>query len=122
MNSGFGDLDCRIRLELLRLPSMAYRRARVDMLEVYKYCENKYKVDHKLLQHSTDDRTRGHIKKLKPSTCTSRVRHFFFTQRVVKLWNKLPENVVSAPSMNCFKNKLDSHLKDNLDDVDFCCY
>ena len=32
MISGLGDLNYRIRLELLRLSSMAYRRARGDML------------------------------------------------------------------------------------------
>ena len=57
---------------------MTYRRARGDMLEVCKYCQNKYKVDHNLLQYSTDNRTRGHIKKLKLKTCTSRIRHIFF--------------------------------------------
>ena len=36
MIPGFGDLYYRTRLELLRLPRMAYRRARNEMLEVYK--------------------------------------------------------------------------------------
>ena len=36
-------------------------------------------------------------------------RHFFFTNRVVNDWNMLPDSVVDAPSVEAFKNRLDSH-------------
>ena len=36
-----------------------------------------------------------------------KVRHDFFSLRVVDFWNSLPESVVSAPSLNLFKNRLD---------------
>jgi len=43
------------------------------------------------------------------------IRSNFFSQHTVKHWNSLPEHVVSASSVNCFKNRLDScrvgHLK-----------
>ena len=38
-------------------------------------------------------------------------RHSFFTNRVSPRWNKLPETVVSAPSLNMFKSALDGHHK-----------
>ena len=38
-------------------------------------------------------------------------RHNFFTNRVTPRWNKLPETVVSAPSLNMFKSALDGHHK-----------
>ena len=37
------------------------------------------------------------------------VRNNFFTERVVKLWNELSENVVSAPSVTTFKGRLDTY-------------
>jgi len=30
---------------------------------------------------------------------------------VIKDWNKLPQDVVDAPSVNSFKNRLDTHWK-----------
>ena len=35
----------------------------------------------------------------------------FFSFRVVNLWNCLSSNVVSAPSVNAFKERLDKHLE-----------
>ena len=37
------------------------------------------------------------------------MRKFSFANRVVGLWNSLPEEVVSACSVNAFKNRLDKH-------------
>ena len=34
----------------------------------------------------------------------------FFTQRVVTHWNRLPKEVVDAPSLDAFKAKLDVAL------------
>ena len=36
------------------------------------------------------------------------VRASFFSQRVVNDWNKLSNDVVSADSVNAFKNRLDN--------------
>ncbi len=35
---------------------------------------------------------------------------FFFTNDVVKEWNKLPPSVVQCDTINSFKNKLDHHF------------
>ena len=32
--------------------------------------------------------------------------------RIAKYWNKLPDNIANAPSINAFKNRLDKHWKD----------
>ena len=37
-------------------------------------------------------------------------RRKFFTQRVVKYWNRLPEEAVDAPSLKAFKARLDVAL------------
>ena len=53
--------------------------------------------------------TRGHQFKIQKFPAASRVRRSAFAARVVNDWNGLPSEVVGAPSLNCFKARLDAH-------------
>ncbi|KAK3770146.1 hypothetical protein RRG08_007057 [Elysia crispata] len=68
-----------------------------------------YDASRPIFELAPNSNTRGHSKKLIKKRSRLAVRSNFFSERVVSGWNSLPESVVSAPSVNAFKNRLDAH-------------
>ena len=101
------NLDYVQRLKSLKLPSLYYRRARGYMIECYKHISGIYNVSGVLLPRADSTRTRGHSLKLKKPSVKTSVRENFFSIRIVNAWNSLPDDVVTAPTLNAFKNRLD---------------
>ena len=97
------------RLRLLQLPSLYYRRRRGDMIFTYQLFHGGIDADPGSVFTLADGITRGHPFKLQKLPATTRVRRSVFAIRVVNDWNGLPTEVVCAPSVNCFKSRLDAH-------------
>ena len=83
------------------------------MIEVYKYTHGSYDINPSPLLLEQNYITRGHHYKLEKIRSNKTIRQKFFTQRVVNAWNNLPADIVEAPSINSFKNRLDEHWSDS---------
>ena len=103
------DLPYEERLKKLKLPTLAYRRVRGDMIETFKILGGVYdaSVCGELLEKQEDRRTRGHSKKLFKRKSRLDKRKYAFCNRVVNTWNNLPATVVDADNVACFEKRLD---------------
>jgi hypothetical protein len=96
----------RMCSEEIKFESLADRRMRTDLTEVYKYVNHKYKCDPDQLFSYPSRQMRGHSMKLFKPGARTEVCKNFFTHRVIDSWNRLPEKVVAAPSVESFKKRL----------------
>ena len=97
------------RLQILRLPTMEHRRLRGDIIETYKYLNNFYDVEKPQFNKPPLTNLRGHSMKLAHNRSRLETRNHFFSNRIVETWNGLPESVVTAPSVDALKRRLDKH-------------
>ena len=98
------------RLKKLNLPTLAFRRLRGDMIEVYKIVTGKYGNNKTLkLKTNKEINTRGNNYKLYQEQSRYDIRRYFFTNRVIAAWNILPDHVVMVDSTNLFKSRLDKY-------------
>ena len=110
MIPGLRDMSYPERLRALKLPTLAYRRLRGDMIETFKVVKEIH--DPEAAPHMSmvgpDRRTvRGHKFKMLKRRVNTRLRQNFFTERVIDTWNSLSSHVVEAPSIKAFERRID---------------
>ncbi|KAK4816420.1 hypothetical protein QYF61_016856 [Mycteria americana] len=104
MIRGLEHLSCGDRLRELGLFSLEKRRLREDLIVAFQYFKGAYKKDgDRLFSRACSNRTRANGWKLKGGRFRPDIRKKFFTMSVVKHWNRLPREVVDAPSLETFK-------------------
>ena len=103
-------LFCTFTLKELKLPTLKFRRLRGDLIETFKILQNIYdkRVTGGMFELCENTITRGHSLK---NRCRLDIRKYFYTNRVIDVWNSLPEEVVRSKTVNSFKNRIDKHFK-----------
>ena len=90
------------------MPTLKYRRLRGDVIETFKIITGIYnnEVTEGIFGLDPNTRTRGHSKKIKKKFCKINLRKFSFTNtrnRIVDLWNTLPQSVIDAKDVRHLK-------------------
>ena len=105
------NLEYSDRLKKLKMPTLKYRRLRGDMIETFKIINGIYDRDvtENFLEIDQNTRTRGNDKKLKKKYSKLNIRKFSFTNRIVDIWNNLPNEVIKVKTVKSFEMNLDKY-------------
>ena len=117
----FKSLEYDERLRRLGLTTLEQRRARGDLIEYYKFTNELNLINLLMPPLPAPSRnntgpasgTRGGEHRICKQFTKVTQRDMFFSNRVVDQWNTLPHDVVTAKSLNIFKNKLDTYFTTN---------
>ena len=125
MLTGVSGSDYEDKLEKIGLTTLEERRSRGDMVETYKTMKGKNRVSRNdwfevLEEEARPTRSNAVVvdgeavrkrEVLVGQRANLEIRKNFYNVRVVDSWNRLPEEVKSAPSVNAFKNAYDGWWK-----------
>ncbi len=106
--TGMRHLPYEERLQRLGIHSLQRRRLRDDLITAFKIFKGLLNTDPNLFVLPPARRgLGGQPFKVLPGASRRRRRGSAFSVRIVKYWNRLPASVVTAPSVNVFKKRLE---------------
>ena len=112
MVPGMRGLEYDERLERLGMMTLGERRNRADLIELFRISKGLSAISlESFFELDTSGRTREHSLKLRRRRFQTDTRKFFFSQRVINRWNALDEEVVTAGSVEVFKERLRKFCK-----------
>lgn len=101
MIPGMKDVPYEERLRRLHLWSLEERRNRADVIEVFKMFKGYSDISPlQFFEMAPAVNTRGHSMKLQKKYSNLDLRKYFFSERVVRYWNGLSQECVSAESID----------------------
>jgi len=108
---GLEGVSCEKQLRTLGLSSLEKKRLRGNLTALDSFLRRgRGEQDADLFFLVSTDRTRGNGSELHQERFRLDIRKHFFTETVVKHWNRLPRKVVDAPCLSVFKGHLDNAL------------
>ena len=110
---GFQNLTYEERLRKLNITTLAYRRKRTDIIQVFRIIRQYDKIPLDQFFNFCENDTRGHRFKMEKPFAKSSLRCNSFSVRVINDWNKLPSDVVDCLEINDFKSALETEWKDD---------
>ena len=115
---GMKEMAYEDRLRKLKLPTLRHRRIRGDMIETYKIIHNLYdpKVAPTIRLKRDMGRgggSRGHALEIFQPRARLESSRNIFTNRIWKVWNSLTTHIVTAPTVDTFKERLDKWWEGN---------
>ena len=106
---GLKGMNSEKRRRKLGLMTMDQRRERGDIIEVFKILNGHTRIDPGQFWEVRDARNGARLVKSR-AVNGKKQRRDFFSYRVVQKWNLLPAKLKMAPSLDCFKSRLDSMM------------
>ena len=78
----------------------------IDLVKVYKIMHGLEELPSDLLFKTNLGRTRGHYMRLVKNHVRLNTRKYFFSQRVISLWNFLHSVIVNSEAVNEFEHRI----------------
>ncbi|KAK2167742.1 hypothetical protein NP493_1264g00008 [Ridgeia piscesae] len=100
-------------IDSLAWPTLQQRRKKARLEMFYKFHHHLITIDSEYLPQPTETRS-SHRKNNTHSYnipyCRTQYRQMSFFPRTIPEWNSLPQEIVAAKSLDCFKSRLAAHL------------
>ena len=97
------------RLAHLQMESLEVRRWKADLVFLYKIVNQLVDLDFEDIFELAPRQLRGHELRIRVQYSRLNSRKYFFSNRVVPVWNELDNNLVTCGSLGMFKKGLDNN-------------